>query len=185
MLDEGGPADTIKFVIRSLKLGTPVLYGYDWGGCIAMKMGIQNSKGFSKIIALHPSYNETEKDELKKLKTPTMLQWVKQDQLHPWGQGQKHARKIPACTVEVIDIKPYKPQAAYSAYSGSDDRFLPATCKFLTGTDPREQVKEVFAAKREQITSTKGKATTSINTLMLAEDLTPEEIEAMTKRPDA
>ena len=85
VLDEGGPADTIKFVIRSLQLGTPVLYGYDWGGCIAMKMGIQNSKGFSKIIALHPSYNETEKDELKKLKTPTMLQWVKQDQLHPWG----------------------------------------------------------------------------------------------------
>lgn len=48
--------------------------------------------------------------------------------------------------------------------------------KFLTGVDPLASKVEVYEAKTEKIVSTGGKAVTSVNNIMLAEDLTPEEI---------
>ena len=78
-LAEGGPADVVKIVMKEYGIQKPVLSGYDWGGAIALKMAIENSKNFSKIIAFHPSFNEDKKDELKSIKCPVLIQWVKQD----------------------------------------------------------------------------------------------------------
>lgn len=69
----------VKFVIKELKLNKPILVGYDNGAAIGLKMGIVNSSTFDKIIAFHASYTEEEKDELKKLTTPTLILWCKQD----------------------------------------------------------------------------------------------------------
>jgi hypothetical protein len=30
--------------------------GYDWGGSIALLMGVENHKGFNKIISFMPAY---------------------------------------------------------------------------------------------------------------------------------
>ena len=65
--------------MKNLEITKPIVVGYDWGAGIALKMGIQNNKIFKKIISFHPSFNEVEKDELKKLKIPTLIQWCKQD----------------------------------------------------------------------------------------------------------
>lgn len=49
--------------------------GYDWGAAISLRLGIKNRNSFSHIIAFMPAYGESEqnKDELKKLNTPTMI----------------------------------------------------------------------------------------------------------------
>ena len=77
ILDEGGPAEVVKIVMKELQIKKPVLGGYDWGAAIALKMAVEKSSNFSKIIAFHPSYNEDKKDELKSIKCPTLIQWVK------------------------------------------------------------------------------------------------------------
>mmetsp|Transcript_1114 Transcript_1114/g.2044 ORF Transcript_1114/g.2044 Transcript_1114/m.2044 type:complete len:330 (-) Transcript_1114:1408-2397(-) len=79
VLKPQGAADLVLFVMKELKLKKPVVNGYDWGGAIALKMAIANRSTFSKVIAYHPSFNEAEKDELKKVKQPTLIQWIKQD----------------------------------------------------------------------------------------------------------
>ena len=79
IMNDKGPADIVRLVMKHFGLNKPVLSGYDWGGAIALKMGVNDSKSFSKIIAFHPSYNEEKKDELKNLKTPTLIQWNKND----------------------------------------------------------------------------------------------------------
>ena len=79
IMNDKGPADVVRLVMKHFGLNKPVLSGYDWGGAIALKMGVNDSKSFSKIIAFHPSYNEEKKDELKNLKTPTLIQWNKND----------------------------------------------------------------------------------------------------------
>ena len=107
-MDKGGPAEVVDFVIKYFGLKKPVIIGYDWGAAIALKMSIKDSRKFSKIIAFHPSFNEEFKDELKGLKTLTLIQWVKQDQFHPWNKWQALAYKIPNVSVEMFEIKPYK-----------------------------------------------------------------------------
>ena len=66
-------------IIAELNLYKPVLIGYDWGGSIALRLGIYYPSNFEYIIPFMPAYGEHEsyKDELKKLKVPTMIQWVK------------------------------------------------------------------------------------------------------------
>lgn len=72
-MDQGGPAEVVKIVMEKLGLKSPVVVGYDWGGAIALKMGIAYPKMFSKIIAFHPSFHEQTTDELKSLKVPTLI----------------------------------------------------------------------------------------------------------------
>ena len=63
-------------VISELKLVRPSLFGYDWGASIALRLAIQKGPtSFTKVIAFMPAYGENEenKDELKRLKVPTMV----------------------------------------------------------------------------------------------------------------
>jgi pimeloyl-ACP methyl ester carboxylesterase len=77
VLDKGGPADLIKLIISQLDLGRPDVLGYDWGGAIALKMSIQNSKTFRRVMVLCPSYSEEPKEELRKIKNKTLVIWCK------------------------------------------------------------------------------------------------------------
>ena len=40
VLVDGGPADVVKFVMKELEIVQPIVVGFDWGGSIALKMGI-------------------------------------------------------------------------------------------------------------------------------------------------
>ena len=95
VLDKGGAGDVVRFVIKELGLVKPVVIGYDWGAAIALKLSIKFTTMFSKVVAFHPSFNETENDELKKVKTPVLILWCRQDQFHAWSKWQVLAKKIP------------------------------------------------------------------------------------------
>lgn len=178
----------MKFLVSKLGLDNKeidlCIGGYDWGAAIALKMGLKNEKMFKKIIAFHPSYNEDVKDELKSLKLPTLIQWVKQDQFHPWNKWQQFAKKIPNATIEAFDIGKFKSELSSCTYEKFSDKVTSAVVKFLTGVDYMNPAKEVFKAKEERGTDTKGKAITQIDTLILQDDLSAQEIEAMTQKPD-
>lgn len=148
--------------------------GYDWGAAIALKMGLKNEKMFKKIIAFHPSYNEDTKDELKNLKLPTLIQWVKQDQFHPWNKWQPLAKKIPNATIDVFEIGKFKSESSSCTYEKFSDKVTSAVVKFLTGVDYMNPTKEVFQAKKEKGMDTKGKAITQIDTLILQDDLSAQ-----------
>jgi predicted esterase len=77
ILEKEGPADIVKIVMKQLDIQKPILGGYDWGAAIALKMAVEKSSNFDKIIAFHPSYNEDKEDELMAIKCPTLIQWVK------------------------------------------------------------------------------------------------------------
>ena len=60
ILEKDGPAELIKEIIQNLNLTNVTLVGYDWGGSIALRMGVQNSNGFENIIAFMPAYGESD-----------------------------------------------------------------------------------------------------------------------------
>ena len=72
-------ADVVKLVLSHYDLERPAFLGYDSGASTGLKMALKWPKLFSKVVAFHPSYTEETKDELKNLKTPVLLNWVKQD----------------------------------------------------------------------------------------------------------
>lgn len=178
MYSQGGPGELVKFLVTKLGLDNNEINlcigGYDWGAAIALKMGLKDAKMFKKVIAFHPSYNEATKDELKGLKLPTLIQWVKQDQFHPWNKWQPLAKKIPNATIDVFDIGKFKSEFSSCSYEKFSDKVTSTVVKFLTGVDYMNPVKEVFQAKKERGMDTKGKAITQIDTLILQDDLSAQ-----------
>lgn len=82
ILEKNGAADIVTKVCKFMGLNKPVVIGYDWGAAIALKMAITYQNMFEKVISFHPSFNEEEKDELKKIKVPVLIQWCSEDQFH-------------------------------------------------------------------------------------------------------
>ena len=80
--------------------------GYEWGGAIALKLALENPKSFEKVVAIMPSYSESDqtRDELRKLRTPTMIHWIPQDHGHPWHKFKRIAWTIPNVTIELTNI---------------------------------------------------------------------------------
>ena len=68
-----GLAEVVKLVMKTFSLTKPVYFGYDSGASTGMKMCVQKSSVFDKLISFHPSYTEEKKDELNSLKTKTMI----------------------------------------------------------------------------------------------------------------
>ena len=58
------------------------------------------------------------------------------------------------------------------------------TVKFLGGSIGDSDATEVFVGKKQQILSTTGQNVTQINTVMLRDQITDEEITEMAKKPD-
>ena len=138
ILDKDGPAELIRELVKILNLQNVTLVGYDWGGSIALRLGVQNSADFENIIAFMPAYGESDqnRDELKKLKTKTFIHWVKQDMMHVWSKFKEKALKIPNVNIELTDVKLWKSEIANNLYEKISDQILGPQCKFLTGIDP-------------------------------------------------
>lgn len=112
---------------------------------------------FKKVIAFHPSYNEEVKDELKGLKVPTLIQWVKEDQFHVWKKKwELLAAKIPKATIEAFSISKFKSEYSACSYEKFSDQITAPLVKFLTGVDYLNPAQEVFQAKKEKGVNTKG-----------------------------
>lgn len=109
--------------------------GYDWGAAIALKMCLKNSNNFKKVIAFHPSYNEETNNELASIKIPTLIQWVKEDQFHPWKEWQKLAKKIKGATVDVFSIAKFKSEFSANTYEKISNKVTSSFVKFITGVD--------------------------------------------------
>lgn len=74
VFNKPGLAALFEKVIKHFGLNKPLLAGYDYGAMAAMKMALHEPGKFSKVIAFHYSYTEDQKDELKKFKTPILIQ---------------------------------------------------------------------------------------------------------------
>lgn len=71
-----------------------------------MLMGVENSKAYSNIIAFMPAYGgKKNPDELKGLRTRTMIHWVKKDMMHPWDKFKPLSKKIPDVTIELTEVQ--------------------------------------------------------------------------------
>lgn len=144
---EGGQAELINFVMKQCNIENVVFAGYDSGAAAGLKMALRDCKKFRSIIAFHPSYTEEEKDELKKLKTPVLLQWVKQDQFHNWNKFKPLANKMPRCTQFVMDVKKFNAEMSKSTWKSQSDRITASIVHFLTGVDYSKTKQEVTQSK--------------------------------------
>ena len=101
--------------------------------------------------------------------------------MHPYKKWLPLAQKIPNSTIVAWDNPKAIQKEDNQAYH---EKVLAPVVKFLTGVDHLQSKLEVFEAKTEHIASTGGKAVTSINNIMLADDLTAEEIQKLATAPD-
>ena len=164
VLDKGGPAETIVTLVKTMGLKKSVLVGYDWGGNVALRLGVAYPKLFSFIVAFMPAYGEGEynKDELKRLKVPTKILWVKQDSIHCWPKFKKYALKIPKVKIDLVDVKKWKSHFADNMYSKISDRLTVSIYKFITGIDLSKSKQKALVGKEEKIKSTSNKTITSV-----------------------
>ena len=57
-MDKKGHADLIFEIITKFELKKPVLYGYDWGGAIILRLASHKPyNNYSKLIAFMPYYD--------------------------------------------------------------------------------------------------------------------------------
>ena len=101
--------------------------------------------------------------------------------MHPYKKWLPIAQMIPNCTIVAWDSKIATHKDENAAFH---EKVMAPVVKFLTGVDHLQQKLEVFEAKTEKISSTGGKAVTSINNVMLADDLTAEELQKLATAPD-
>ena len=102
-----------------------------------MLMGVENSKAYSNVIAFMPAYGgKTNPDELKGLRIPTLIHWVKKDMMHNWNKFKPLAKKIPNVTIELTEVQQWKSEIAQNLYQKISDQITAAHCKFLIGIDP-------------------------------------------------
>ncbi|KRX05557.1 P-loop containing nucleoside triphosphate hydrolase [Pseudocohnilembus persalinus] len=147
ILKENGPGQVIVQLIDKFNLENVVLVGYDWGGAIALRVGLKRQKIQKKqenqekmgqvdsIISFMPAYGEKSEnmDELRKLRVPVLMQWVKQDQLHNYQKFKKIAEKIQNLQVDMIECKLWKNSDSQNMYEKISERILGRIHLFLEG----------------------------------------------------
>ena len=105
--------------------------------------------------------------------------------MHNWNKWKPLAQKIKNRTVEVFEVKPFNETSAYSCYSEYSDKIALPIYKFITGIDPLETKQEIFAGKVEAGVSTQGKKIQSVSNIVLADQISDEELQKLADRPDA
>ena len=78
----GGIGELIIEIMHNIDADELLLFGYSWGASSALRVGVKRAEEDSRlkqIIAFMPTYQEDEtyKDELVKLRIPTLILWVK------------------------------------------------------------------------------------------------------------
>ena len=169
-LETNGACDVVQAVIEALGFRTAVLVGYDWGGGIALSMARSKAhkKMVEKLVAFHPSYNETRPGELEEISCPTQVIWCKQDQLHSWNKWSKLAAVIQ----KTLGASRYS-QYLFSCDVGEEGwgKHSPAIeqklVHFLTGTDYGADPKSVSVRPTRIAQTTEGETVTQIHNVVV------------------
>lgn len=174
-LDKGGAADVACAVIVALKGPkgrAAAVFGYDWGGGIALSMGhaARCRRHVGKIVAFHPSYNETENDELKQVGASTLLIWCQADQFHSWPAWKGNAKKLqqslgPRLYEEFIFKENAYGKHGWSLHTTAIERCV---VRFLTGTDPLVEPSSVHARPLEAEAATDGTTVVRRDNIVMA-----------------
>ncbi|CAF1008674.1 unnamed protein product [Brachionus calyciflorus] len=93
-----GPVDVIEQILNKLNIDKFNIFGFSWGGGVAISLAIKFKSRILKIALLMPSYTE-QKDELKQINVSTLILWIKEDQIHPYKLGRLLASRIKLCTL--------------------------------------------------------------------------------------
>ena len=92
----GGAADVVRRVLKALRRRSATLFGYDWGGGIALSMAssTKHRVAVDKLVVCHASYAERERGDLDRVKCDTFVLWSKDDNFHPWSKFRPLAKRL-------------------------------------------------------------------------------------------
>lgn len=114
--DQGGPVDVLQDVLNYFGVKRACIFGFDWGGGIALAFAGRHPRRVARLVLYHPMYNETPAGELAQLKVPVNLLWVKTDQFHPIKTGKLLEKRIPKCSITVYDVGKFDPKTYREEY---------------------------------------------------------------------
>jgi hypothetical protein len=142
----GGIGELIIEIMHNIDADEIVLFGYSWGASSALRVGVKladEDSRLKRIIAFMPTYQEDEayKDELVKLRIPTLILWVKLDLSHNYRQSRAVNGPLGRQTeVVLLDIKNTQ-KTCENIYEPESDTISRAMGKFLLGKDPSDDCK--------------------------------------------
>eukprot|EP01060_Flectonema_neradi_P001982 TRINITY_DN11209_c0_g1_i1.p1 TRINITY_DN11209_c0_g1~~TRINITY_DN11209_c0_g1_i1.p1 ORF type:complete len:964 (+),score=192.86 TRINITY_DN11209_c0_g1_i1:46-2937(+) len=168
ILDEDGPADLVMAVTRTLEITSAHFLGYDWGGGIALAIGLRHPLRVKSVISIMPSYGEVKKGELSKMKPKTLILWVSTDVMHNWKKWKPLAESIPNSTINCIK--------KVEDIGSKIDALSHGVVTFLTGTDPFKAAKSLGVAPVTKGKTTSGQSITVVNQVSLRSDLSESDM---------
>lgn len=129
-MNENGPVDIIMQVLDQLNIDTFHLFGFSWGGGIAISLTLALKRRVESLVLHMASYTEV-KNELSDLETKTLIIWFKEDQIHPHKLGRYLASRMPNCKYMELSCGLFKSWKAFANYECYADLFLPSILEFL------------------------------------------------------
>lgn len=114
--DQGGPVDVLRDVLNYFGVKKACIFGFDWGGGIALAFAGRHPRRVASLVLYHPMYNETPAGELAQLKIPVHLLWVKTDQFHPLKSGKMLEKRISKCSLTLYDVGKFDPKTYREEY---------------------------------------------------------------------
>ena len=160
-LDAGGPCSVVAAVLAELCIASATIIGVDWGGGIACSLA--SSRRYNAlcdaIVLIHPSYQEVEKGELRRVQCPVMVLWAKDDAFHSYSkwrpnietlrEGSKKSRRTFAAHIV--------PRTADVGWRSSERE--QEIVRFLTGVDPLPSAQTLAAKMPEEAAASVGGGT--------------------------
>eukprot|EP00927_Polykrikos_kofoidii_P049380 TRINITY_DN43444_c0_g1_i1.p1 TRINITY_DN43444_c0_g1~~TRINITY_DN43444_c0_g1_i1.p1 ORF type:complete len:973 (+),score=143.50 TRINITY_DN43444_c0_g1_i1:171-2921(+) len=122
--DEGGPVDVLLDVLNYFGVKKACVFGYDWGGGIAISFASKFPKRTARLVLFHAMYNETPAGELARLNVSVDLLWVKTDQFHPLKLGKQLDKRLKTSVLTVMDVGRFDPKTYSSQYPKAQARMV-------------------------------------------------------------
>jgi predicted esterase len=100
-----------------------ILFGYDWGGCIVLRVGALLRKvpipALSKLIAFMPTYVERQeyRNELAYIPIPTLILWDKNDAVRNYRQSCVVNGLVGCRTLHLLDLRNAVAASVYRKHS--------------------------------------------------------------------
>ena len=136
---EHGPGILVLEIIRLLDASELVLFGYDWGGCIALRVGALPVliPSLSKLISFMPTYVERleYRNELAHIPIPTLILWDKNNTVRNYRQSCVVNGQVGCRMLHLLDLRN---AIATSVYRKHSNEVAQAIAIFLLGHNPSD-----------------------------------------------
>ena len=135
-LKEGGAAELVGALIRASGHRHATLIGSDWGGGIALSMATSPTYRalIGAVVVMHPSYGEVARDELRRVRCPTLVLWCKEDAFHSYKAWKPLITKMHESLGDGKFRQHLATRSTDAAWTHAERER--AIIKFLTGVDP-------------------------------------------------